>query len=132
MAITLTDGTTTVALNPDLYWSDENSWHPVEQTVQRTVTGAVVVSTASRLKGRGITLTPQGDNSAWMSRATLDVLRNWGAVPGAVLTLTLRGINYSVIFRHHDSPAIDATPIVHYQDVDTADWYSITLKFMEV
>ena len=35
MSITLSDGTTTVTLHPDLYWEDENSWHPVEQTVER-------------------------------------------------------------------------------------------------
>lgn len=132
MTITLTDGTTAVELNPDLYWSDENNWLPVEQTVQRTVTGAVIVSTAPRLKGRSITLAPQNETSGWMTRATVEALRNWGAVPGKVLTLTLRGINYSVIFRHHDSPAVDATPIVHYRDTEAADWYSVTLKFMEV
>lgn len=130
--ITLGDGTTTLTLHPDLYWSDENNWHPVEQTAQRTVTGAVIVSVAQRIKGRSITLQPENQSSGWMQRATLETLRNWGAVPGKTMTLTLRGIQYNVIFRHHDSPAIDATPIVHYNDTDTADWYLVTLKFMEV
>ena len=38
MSLTLADDTTTLTLNPDLYWSDENSWHPVQQTVERRTT----------------------------------------------------------------------------------------------
>lgn len=130
--ITLADGATVYELHADLYWSDENNWHPVEQTVQRTITGAVIVSVGSRVKGRSITLLPQDQESAWMSRATLEALRNLAAVPGKTLTLTLRGIAYSVIFRHHDGQAVEATPIVHYSDVDAGDWYSVTLRFMEI
>lgn len=130
--ITLSDGTTTLTLHPDLLWSDENNWHPVEQTVQRTITGAVIVSVGARIKGRSITLQPEDQSSAWMSRTTIEALRNWAAVPGKQMTLTLRGIAYSVIFRHHDGQAVDATPIIHYNDVEASDWYSITLRFMEV
>lgn len=130
--ITLSDGTTTLTLHPDLLWSDENNWHPVEQTVQRTITGAVIVSVGARIKGRSITLQPEDQSSAWMSRTTIEALRNWAAVPGKQMTLTLRGIAYSVIFRHHDGQAGDVTPIIHYNDVEASDWYSITLRFMEV
>lgn len=130
--ITLSDGTTTLTLHPDLLWPDENNWHPVEQTVQRTITGAVIVSVGARIKGRSITLQPEDQSSAWMSRTTIEALRNWAAVPGKQMTLTLRGIAYSVIFRHHDGQAVDATPIIHYNDVEASDWYSITLRFMEV
>lgn len=130
--ITLSDGSTTVTLPVDLLWSDENSWHPVEQAVQRSVTGALIVSVGSRIKGRSITLQPQDNSSSWTSRANLDQLRNWGSVAGKQLVLTLRGNQYNVIFRHHESPAIDATPVVHYDDVDLADWYLVTLKFTEI
>lgn len=132
MTIILTDGVTSLDLSPDLYWSDENNWHPVEQTTQRSLTGALIVSSATRLKGRPITLQPQTESEAWMTRATLDALRNWGAVAGQVLTLTLRSKSYSVVFRHHEPPAIDATPVIHFNDVKEADWYLVTLRFMEV
>ena len=49
MSITLSDGATTLALHPDLYWSDEHNWFPVEQTAQRTITGAVDWSDAPAL-----------------------------------------------------------------------------------
>ena len=132
MTITLTDGATAIDLSPDLYWSDENAWHPVEQTVQRTLTGALIVSAATRLKGRPITLQPQTDSEAWMTRATLDALRAMGDVAGKIMTLTLRGAQYSVIFRHHEGPAIDATPVVHFADITADDWYLVTLRFTEV
>lgn len=129
--ITLSDGTTTVTLPADLSWSDE-SWEPVEQTVQRSVTGALIVSTATRIKGRSITLQPLDDSSSWIARSALDQLRNWGAVPGKTLVLTLREVQYNVIFRHHDSPAVDAKPVVHYDNVVQTDWYLVTLKFTEI
>ena len=132
MTITLAYQTTTVVLHPDLKWSDENEWHPVEQTIQRTVTGALIVSSAARVGGRPITLQPDGDDTAWMTADTLARLRNFAVVPGRVMRLTLRGLVRDVIFRHHDSNAIEAVPVVFYSDVSNTDWYRITLKFMEL
>ena len=134
MSITLTYGATALPLSEDFYWSDENAWAPVEQTTQRTVTGALIVSVAARVGGRPITLTPDdgsGTLSAYTTRATLDTLRAWAGVPGREMVLNLRGVDMDVIFRHQDN-AIDATPLVHYSDVDAADYYSVTLRFMEL
>jgi len=132
MSITLTVGATTINLNPDLLWNDENDWHPVEQTSQRTVTGALVVSAASRVAGRPITLQPEDDRSGATDLTTLTQLRNWAAVPGQVMELTLRGVSRSVIFRHHDGAAVEARPWVHYSDVQTGDLYFATIRFMEI
>lgn len=131
MAITLSDGTTTVNMHVDLFWSDENNWHPVEQTVQRTITGAAIVSAAARVAGRPITLEPENDSSAWMSRSVVDDLRNWAAVPGKELTLTLRGVTYTVLFRHQDG-GFEARPVVHYNNVVSADWYLCVVRLMEI
>jgi len=132
MSITLAVGATVVELHADLYWSDENNWQPVEQTAQRTITGALIISSATRLAGRPITLEPEDDSSAWMSRATIDQLRNWAAVAGQQMILTLRGQARTVIFRHHDGAGLDARPVVHYSDVDNADFYRATLRLMEI
>ncbi len=132
MAITLQHSTTTLTLHPDLYWSDEHQWHPVEQTTQRTLSGALIVSVAERQSGRPITLEPENEQSAWLDRETLDTLRSWAAVPGRTMTLTLRGVAHDVIFRHQDGAAVEARPIVHYSDVEATDFYSVTLRFMEI
>ncbi len=52
--ITLSYASTTLNLHPDLVWADENNWFPVEQSIQRTITGALIVSSASRIAGRPI------------------------------------------------------------------------------
>lgn len=132
MSITLSDGTSTVTLNPDLLWVDESEWQPVEQRIERTITGALIVSVAARTGGRPITLQPEDETSGWMTRATVELLRNWAAVPGKTLTLTLRSTARSVIFRHHDGVAVDATPVVHFNDVDASDFYRCTVRLMEV
>lgn len=132
MSITISDGVTAVDLHPDLLWSDEFNWNPVEQTAERTITGAMVVSAATRVAGRPITLEPQDDSSAWISRSTIAQLRNWCETPGRVLSLTLRGATRDVIFRHHDGTAVEAKPVVHFADVQDLDWYRLTLRLMEI
>lgn len=132
MSITLSDGTTTVALHPDLYWSDEHNWFPVEQTTQRTITGAMIVSVATRLAGRPITLQPEDESSAWTLRADLEQLRHWAAGAGQVLQLTLRGSTRDVMFRHQDNAAVEATPIQHLSDTQPGDWFLVTVRLMEI
>ena len=131
MTISLTVGTTTLELHPDLLWADEFTWTPVEQSVQRTITGALIVSTAVRLSGRPITLQPEDDESAWTPKADLDTLRQWAAGASTVLQLTLRGQVHDVIFRHQDG-AINATPVKHMSDSAAGDWYLVTLRLMEI
>lgn len=130
--ITLADGTTTIELHKDLLWNDEFQWNTVEQSEQRTITGALVISASDKIGGRPITLQPEDASSAWMTRATVAALRNWAAVKGKVMTLTLHGTAYSVIFRSQDGVAVEAEPVAHYNDVDDDDWYLVTLRFMEL
>lgn len=132
MSITLSAGGTTLTLDPDLYWEDEYSWSPVEQSVDRTVTGALIVQAAARLSGRPITLRPFDDRSAWMPRTDVAQLRAWANVPGQVLTLNFDGTAYRVLFRHHEGSAMTADPVVFYSDPDSADWLLVTLRFMTV
>lgn len=131
MSITLSDGITTVALHKDLYWSDENSWHPVEQSKNYTLTGALVVMSAERKAGRHITLEPEDDGSAWMALSAVQSLRNWAAVPGKQLTLTLRGITHTVLFRHEDG-GFEATPVQHRDDLVTTDFYRVVVRLLEI
>lgn len=132
MTITLSDGTDTLDLHADLYWADEHNWSPVEQTAQRTITGALIVSVATRIAGRPITLQPPDDSGAWTAQSTLDQLRHWAAGAGTVLQLTLRGQTRDVMFRHHDGSAIEATPIKHLSDAQPGDWHLVTVRLMEI
>lgn len=128
--ITLADSITTLALNPDLYWSDEDAWNPVQQSVERTITGALDVQVGAMVGGRPITLEPEDDDSAWMTSAQVAQLRNWAAVPGQELTLTLRGVERTVIFRHQDG-GFEARPVVHFRDRLPGDFYLCVIRLME-
>jgi len=129
---TLSDGTTTVSFTDDLIWADEFAWAPVEQSVDRTITGALIVQTAARTAGRPITLAAEDDGSGWITRGALDQFKTWAAIPGRQMTLTYRGEAHTVIWRHQDT-AIDASPVVFFAGpVQTGDYYRATLRLMEI
>lgn len=133
MSLTLADVSTTLTLNPDLFWSDEHNWNPVAQVAERSITGAHIIQVAGMTKGRPITLEPQDDSAAWMSLADVTALRNWAAVPGKTMTLTLRGVERDVIFRHQDG-GFEARPVIQYRDGHelTTDFYRCTIRLMEI
>ncbi|WP_275100151.1 hypothetical protein [Sedimenticola hydrogenitrophicus] len=129
--ITLSDGTTTLELPGDFDWPDEYTWQSVVQDAGYTLTGALVVETATKQAGRPITLVG-ADDRAWVTRADLEQLRTWADIPGQELTLTLRGTSYTVLFRHQDT-AIDAVEqILFVEDPAAGTYYSLTLRFMEI
>ena len=133
MSLTLADSGTTLTLNPDLYWSDENNWSPVRQVVDPSITGVPIVQVAAMVNGRPITLEPEDDEAAWMTLADVTVLRNWAAVPGKTMTLTLRGVARTVIFRHQDG-GFEARPVIQFRDGHElpADFYLCTIRLMEI
>jgi hypothetical protein len=130
--ITLTNGTTTLELDEDLYWDDEFAWSATEQSVERSLTGAQIIHLGLRQAGRPITLRTEDESSGWMTRADMVALQAWANTPGLQLTLSLRGTDYSVLFRHHDGGAFEARPVVHYADPDPSDWVVPTLRFITV
>lgn len=131
MSITLAQGATTIELQEDLHWVNEFDWAPVEQAQQRSITGALLVSTAARIAGRPITLAPTDEGSAWTTRAALEQARDWAAVAGLQMTLSFRGVPHTVIF-DHAATALTVTPVVHFNDADASDWFHVTYKFLEV
>lgn len=130
--ITLSDGTTTVELHEDLQWADEFAWRPVAQSVERSITGALLIQHGQASNaGRPITLAPDSENAAWTRRSVLLQVQAWAIEAGKTLTLVLRGVSYSVIFRQTDGP-VEANLVVPYApaDLDGNDFYSVTYRFM--
>lgn len=117
-------------LPEDLIWIDEFDWTPAEQRTTYTLTGALIVETGIKQTGRAITLVG-GPDAAWITRATLTALYNKLSVT-ASMTLTLNdGRIFNVVFNHSQKP-IEAAPIIDYATPDNADWYSLTLRLMQV
>lgn len=127
--ILLSDGSTTLALPGGLEWSDEYAWSPVEQSMTRSVNGKAIVQVAGLVAGRPITLAGS-ERRAWVARSVCDAVHACAAVPGKELVLTIRGIAYPVLFRHHEKPAFTARPVADRANAP-ADWpHYVTLKFI--
>lgn len=131
MTISITDGTISVDLPEDMFWVDQHSWTPVEQSVATSITGAAIVDIGVRTAGRPITLVSD-EAHAWMTYAVVTQLKTWADSPGKQLTLSLRNANFTVMFRHQEKPAVDVSSVIDYSTPDAQDWFFGTLKFMEV
>lgn len=121
-SITLPDG---------LYWLDEFESTKVTQNVKTTLSGDAVVFYGERKTGLPITLQSQSDQG-WVDRTTVQSIATIADVPGAVYTLSLRGVNYSVMFRHEAPPAFKAWPVIHKATPESGDYYTILLNLMTV
>lgn len=131
MAITLTYSGTTLTLPEDLIWTDRDTWSPVEQTVEPSITGATIIDVAAWAAGRYITL--EGDEShAWFTRTLIAQLKAWVDVPGRQMSLSIDGETFTVIFRHQEKPVLDVSPVVDYRGMDSADFLFGSIKFMAV
>ena len=130
----LADGAA-IALPDDLLWSDEHAWTPAVASVSYLLTGALLVQSATRQAGRPITLTGPID-MAWVTRAVITTLHTWAAVPldtdSGRFELTLADERvFTVAFRHADT-AIEAEPVLGFPARSDADFYRLTLRFLEI
>lgn len=128
LQITLSDGTTTLALPPDLEWQDEFDWTPVEHSTDYSNTGSLIVHEGERQDGRPITLYG-GREGAWMSRADVEQLYAMASVPEAQFTLILWGQSFNVMFRR---PPLQAKPIRRLANPGPEHQYAVTINLMEI
>lgn len=119
-----------IPLPAGLRWVDEQAWAPVRQSMVRRLNGGVVVFAGANLAGRNITL--EADADYWLTRAEVEALHVQAAIPGNVLALAIRSQNLTVMFRHQDSPAVDMTPLVDYDDPADDDPFVGQIKLMTI
>ena len=137
MAITLTHPTAGPGATPlvldlpdDLLWTDEFAWKKVEQSLEYSTAGALVVDEWSKQAGRPITLAGAVDR-AWCRRETLKTLNAWAGQAGLTMTLDHNGTPYIVLWDHTEGP-ITAEPIVEYREPLDTDFYNLTLFFVHL
>lgn len=128
MAITLSDGTTTITLPADLQWSDEFGWSAVEQDREYSLTGALVVQQGLKAKGRPITL--QSGGASWLARSVVQQIKAYYDTPDQIFTLTINGDSYSVQFERPDG--FEAAEVVRQANPGPEHWYTIKLRLFEV
>lgn len=121
-----------VTLPNDLYWSDEHRYTPVQGTLERSLTGVALVVAQGIPNGRPVTLEGAQDR-AWISGTTLDALEALAANTGSShIWLHADGRQYTVRFRYHEPPVIEAEPILFTAPLDGTDWFQVKLKLMIV
>lgn len=120
----------TQPLPSDLLWSDEFDWSPSISAQEYAVTGALVVDSATRLAGRPVTLEADNDR-AWINRASLQALYALTTPANRVMTLSLHGVSYSVIWRPGAEP-INARPLFPLGNPQADLAYVVTLRLTEI
>lgn len=125
-------------LPKDLQWIDEQSWGAVEQSVDYSLTGALLIQEGKKLKGRYITLVG-ADNMAWITRVQGNDLMVLRDIPTLVMNLKFVDKNNSsnilfsknVMFRHSEG-ALDLQNIKNFDQYEADAWYIVkTIRLME-
>jgi len=127
-----------IDLPKDLEWKDELNWGTVDQIVEYSLTGALLIQEGVKQKGRPITFTGK-DNMAWITREqglTLLAMRN---TQGLVMTLKFLNKNapasvlfsFNVMFRHSEG-AVDLSNIKDFDQYESDAWYIVNaIRLME-
>lgn len=127
MAITLG----AITLPATLVWEDEFAWSPISQSIEYSLTGALIVQEATKLAGRDITLTGKSDSNAHTGaifRTNLLVLQTALAVSGASWTLTLHDARTFTVAARENPLEVEPLPVYRsfFPANPTGDyWYLI-------
>ncbi len=121
-----------VTLPDDLLWTNEFDWNPVEQHIDRSLNGALLIQEQLQLYGRAITLSG-GQEAGWVKRSTVASLLALNLVPNRVMALILPdGRQFSVIFDRKNGSPIQAQQILPFAYPDDHYQYSLTLHLLTV
>ena len=122
----------TVTIPDSLQWVNEFEDNQVEQTHDRTLSGALSLQAAVKVYGRPINLVG-GDDGGWISRATALALRALEASPGKVMTLTLADAStHRVVFDRSRGPAFESQMIMRFAYPSDTSWYTCALRLLTV
>lgn len=134
MSIRLTVQGVTLELYDGLQWADEYTWSPVAMSTAHSTDGALLIDEAVRQAGRPITLEmPPG--AGWATtRGQVDVLHAWASRAEEVLTLHIRGRDFSVMFNHESGTGFTATLMHPLFDsaIEAQAEYATTYRFIEI
>jgi len=127
-----------IDLPKDLQWTDEPNWGAVEQAVDYSLTGALMIQEGKKQKGRTITLVG-ADNMAWLTRGEGESLMTLRDIPALVMNLKFVDKNDSndvlfsknVMFRHSEG-ALDLQNIKNFDQYEPDAWYIVkAIRLME-
>ena len=95
----------TLILPDEAQWADQNEWSPVDQATVQTLGGKIIVFSQTLLNGRPITIEIQ-DGITWLDQESVDAVQAMALQAGATFSLIWDDETFTVMFRHHDPPAV--------------------------
>lgn len=120
-----------LALPDGLLWDEAFATPKVAQVVKRTLGGRNVVYAAPLQGGMNITLRAMPDQG-WLTLAQGQALQAMAELPNEVFVLTMGSSTYNVLFRNHDAPAVELSPLVPRTPAVVGDYFIGLIKLMTV
>lgn len=120
-----------IDLPTDLEWTDEYTWAPVAQDQAIAISGALIIQEHVQSAGRPITLVG-GENAAWVTKSVLDEIAAKAALPNQSMTLTYHNAEKTVMFNRKDGAPYEARLVVRIAAPTADDYYSLTLRLIEI
>lgn len=119
----------------DLWWSDEFEWSSVTAAHEYALDGTLIVEQAVKQAGRPITLKQPDSTMAWISRSTLQKLKQWADIQDARFTLKFEYEQdkrvFTVIFDNRSSP-LSGSPVIGFPQHGSNDWFVSEIRLIEV
>ena len=119
-----------ITFEEDFKWSDRFANDQISHEYKYSLTGALIITASTRLKGREITL-ESGDNWGVIEKSELDLLIAKKEIPGYQFDVDINGDVFTVQFRHSEN-AIEAEPLVFPDNVPGCSKFKVKLKLIEV
>lgn len=120
----------TIELDDDFQWVNEFDHNPIQQSIEYSLTGALLVQEGRMLQGRKIELRSNG--GVWTPLSVVRQLEALRDQPSQPMELVLAdGREFSVIW-DRVGPPLSAEPILRETYPDQDSMYDVSMRFLAV
>lgn len=123
-----------ISIEDGFFWSDEFEWKPIEQKLERAISGAAIIQEGRKVSGRPISLLPADAKMGWIQLKHLRQVQAWSSLQEQ-FTLEFEwphdNRRFNVVF-NHESGALEASPVKGIPAVSLDDYFNVTLRFLEL
>ena len=121
-----------IILPDDLLWINEFDWNPVEQNLERSLTGALLVQESQLSYGRSIVLSGNGE-AGWVSLLTIKNLFAISTVANKTMTLALSDSRqFAVIFDRSNGAPVKAQQVLPFAYPENSEQYYLSLRLLTI
>ena len=114
-----------------LLWDNEFNQNKINQTIQHTLSGSVVVYSGKKLNGYPISLS-SGENYGWLKRSVVEQISALTEDINLVMTLNIRGVNKQVMFDNSKGDGFEATPLFPLVNPTADAYYRVKINLISI